>query len=274
MGGVRRPGLLGVLAVLVLLVALVPVLWTLLSSFKTLRDIVSPVPVLVFAPTLDNFRDVLTTPAVREGLVNSVIVVGASLLIGLVLGVPPAYALARYVRRLKGDIQFFVLSLRFLPPVAVALPFIALWLDLGLHDTLFALIVTYCLVTISTVIWLGVPAFEQVPREIEEAAALEGYGPAAVFWKVALPVAAPSLVGAALFTFVITWNELLIALSLTSRNVTLPVVAAGFTTLGMEVPWGVINASAILLALPPLVLVGMIMRFLDRFFVRRPRRGQ
>ena len=256
---------------LVVLLALLPVLWTFLSSFKNLRDIISPVPILVFAPTLENYQTVLATPAVRDGLINSIIVVGSSLLIGVLLGVPAAYALARYVRRLKGDIQFFVLSLRFMPPVAVALPFIALWLDLGLYDTLFAVIVTYCLVTISTVIWLSVPAFEQVPRTIEEAAALEGYGPFAVFWKVALPVAAPSLVGAVLFTFVITWNELLIAMSLTSRNVTLPVVAAGFTTLGMEVPWGVINASSIVLALPPLILVGLIMRFIDHYFTRPAR---
>jgi multiple sugar transport system permease protein len=259
------------LAWLVVILALLPVLWTFLSSFKSLRDIISPVPILVFAPTLDNYRTVLETPTVREGMINSIIVVGSSLLVGVLLGVPAAYALARYVVRLKGDIQFFVLSLRFMPPVAVALPFIALWLDLGLYDTLLAVIMTYCLVTISTVIWLGVPAFEQVPRTIEEAAALEGYGPFAIFWKIALPVAAPSLVGAVLFTFVITWNELLIAMSLTSRNLTLPVVAAGFTTLGMEVPWGVINASSIVLALPPLILVGLIMRFIDRYFTRPAR---
>lgn len=256
----------GLLAWTVVLLALLPVLWTLLSSFKNLKDIISPVPTLVFAPTLANYQSVLSTPSVREGLVNSIIVVGGSLLIGVVLGMPAAYALARYVQRLKGDIQFFMLSLRFMPPIAVALPFIALWLDLGLYDTRFCVIVTYSLVTVSTVIWLGVPAFEQVPRSIEEAAALEGYGPFAIFWKIALPVAAPSLVGAVLFTFVITWNELLIAMALTSRNVTLPVVAAGFTTLGMEVPWGVINASSIVLALPPLILVGLIMRFIDRYF--------
>lgn len=259
------------LAWLAVLLALSPILWTFLSSFKSLKDIISPVPIVVFAPTLANYQAVLSTPAVRDGLVNSLIVVGCSLMVGVLLGVPAAYALARYVQRLKGDIQFFVLSLRFMPPVAVALPFIALWLELGLYDTLFAVIITYCLVTISTVIWLGVPAFEQVPRSIEEAAALEGYGPFAVFWKVALPVAAPSLVGAVLFTFVITWNELLIAMALTSRNVTLPVVAAGFTTLGMEVPWGVINASSIVLALPPLILVGLIMRFIDRYFARPAR---
>ena len=146
-----------------------------------------------------------------------------------------------------------------MPPVAIAIPFIALYLKLGINDTRFSLILTYCLTTISTIIWLGVPAFEQVPREIEEAAGLEGYSDLAVFWRV-------SLGGAVLFTFIITWNELLIALALTSQNFTLPVVAASFTTLGMEVPWGVINASTILLAIPPFLFIGVIMRFVNRFF--------
>jgi multiple sugar transport system permease protein len=82
-------------------------------------------------------------------------------------------------------------------------------------------------------------------------------------------VAIPSLVGALLFTFVITWNELLMALILTSKETTLPVVAAGFTTLGMEVPRGLINASAILLALPPLLLIGLVLRFIDGFLEKK-----
>jgi multiple sugar transport system permease protein len=163
-------------------------------------------------------------------------------------------------------VMFYVLSLRFLPPVAIAIPFIALYLDLGIHDTRGSLILTYCLTTISTMIWLGVPAFEQVPRDIEEAASLEGCSEFQIFCKISLPVALPSLIGAVLFTFVIVWNELLIALSLTSQNFTLPVVAATFTMMGMEVPWGIINASSIVLAIPPLLFIGLIMQFVNRFF--------
>lgn len=253
-------------AAALLAVVLSPVLWTLLGSFKQLRDIVSATPVLFFRPTLDNYAQVLDTPAVRSGLANSVVVVGASLAIGIVLGVPAAHALARHVVRGKRDLQFYVLSLRFMPPVAIAIPFIALYLRLGIADTRASLVLTYCLTTVSTIVWLGVPAFERVPIEIEEAARIEGCSDFAVFLRIALPIAAPSLVGAVLFTFVVVWNELLIALALTSQNFTLPVVAASFTTLGMEVPWGVINASTIVLALPPFLLVGLILRFVNRFF--------
>jgi multiple sugar transport system permease protein len=264
-----RRGLDTLALVLILLLTLFPVFWTLLSSFKTLRDIVTPVPKLLFPPTWANYATVLGTPAVQTGLVNSSIVVSLAVLIGAVVGIPAAHVLARYPVRLKPDIQFFVLSLRFMPPVAIAIPFIALYLDLGIYDTRLSLVFTYALITISTMIWLAIPAFERVPREIEEAAALEGYTPFQVFLKVALPVAMPSLFGAILFTFVIVWNELLIALALTSQNVTLPVVAATFTSLGFEVPWGVINASAILLALPPLLFVGLLMQFMNRFFARQ-----
>ena len=252
--------------ILLLFVTLFPVVWTLLSSFKSLKDIVTPVPTLLFTPTWQNYADVLATPSVQLGLMNSAIVVGCSLGVGMLLGIPAAHALVRYAPRFKGDVLFYVLSLRFMPPVAIAIPFIVIYSRIGINDTRFSLILTYCLTSISTIIWLGVPAFEQVPREIEEAASLEGYTPFQVFRKVALPIAIPSLIGAILFTFIIVWNELLIALSLTSQNFTLPVVAASFTTMGMEVPWGVINASTILLALPPFLFIGAIMRFLNRFF--------
>ena len=102
------------------------------------------------------------------GLGNSIAIVGAAVLIGAVLGVPAAYAIARYPIRGKRDIQFFLLSLRFLPPVAVALPLIAIWVDLGLYDTKLSMIVTYLLVTLSTITWLSIPVFRRLPREIEK----------------------------------------------------------------------------------------------------------
>ena len=269
MVGLIRRVLGAIPLVIIVFLTLFPILWTFLSSFKTLRDIVTPVPKLFFTPTLANYAQVLAAPAVQAGLINSATIVSSAVAIGMVFGIPAAHVLARYPLKLKADIQFFVLSLRFMPPVAIAIPFIALYLDLGVYDTRLSLVFTYALITISTMIWLAIPAFERVPREIEEAALLEGYSPFQVFWKVALPVAMPSLFGAILFTFVIVWNELLIALALTSQRVTLPVVAAAFTTLGFETPWGVINASSILLAVPPLLFVGLLMQFMNRFFARQ-----
>lgn len=254
------------LAAPLLLVALFPVLWTVLNSFKSLRDIVSPIPVLLFRPTLANYATVLATPSVRSGLGNSVVVATGAVSLGIVLGWPAAHALARMTGRAKRELLFTVLSMRFMPPVAVAIPLAALSLDLGLYDTRFGLILAYGLISVSTIVWMSVPAFENVPRDVEEAAELDGYGPFAVFGRVSLPLAAPALLGGVLFTFVLIWNELLIALVLTARHVTLPVVASSFATFGMEVPWGVINASAILLSVPPILFLGLLTRFLRRFF--------
>lgn len=242
----------------------VPLAWTLISAFKNRVDIVTPTPMLLFTPTLDNIIYVLERESVRAGLINSIVVSGSSVLIGAILGLPCAYAVARYPMRIADDIQFFVLSLRFLPPVAVAIPLIVIWLDVGLYDSLFALVATYSLLTLSTTIWLAIPAFRRVPREIEEAAFVDGYGPYAIFFLIALPAAAKSLLGAIVFSFVLVWNEFLIALMLTTSDAkTLPIVASEMTQLGRDVPWGILNASVILLSLPPLLFLGVLSGFLN-----------
>jgi multiple sugar transport system permease protein len=248
-------------AVLVLaaVAAVAPVAWTLVNSLKNRVDIATSVPRLVFTPTLENYVYVLTRESALGGLVNSLVVTGVSVLLGALLGLPAAYALARRPGKWADDIQFFVLSIRFLPPVAVAIPLMVIWLGLSLYDSRVSLIVTYMLLTLSSTIWLATPAFRRVPKEVEEAAVVDGYGPFAVFFKVALPVAARSLLGAVAFSFVLVWNEFLIALMLTTSDAkTLPIVASELTQLGRDVPWGILNASVILLSLPPLLMIGVL----------------
>jgi multiple sugar transport system permease protein len=253
----------------VALLVVVPVLWTLVSSFKHTVDIQTTPPTLVFTPTLDNFAYVLNRASVRNALVNSIVISVSAVLVGAVLGLPCAYAVARYPTRRASDIQFFVLSLRFLPPIAVALPLMVIWLDLGLYDTRIALIVTYTLFTLSITIWLAIPAFRQVPKEIEEAAFIDGYSAYAIFFRIALPVAAKSLIGAIVFSFVLVWNEFLIALMLTTSDArTLPIVASELSQLGFDTPWGILNASVIVLSLPPLMFLGILSGFLNSLFKR------
>ena len=260
--------IIGVVALLVV----IPVVWTLMSAFKHTVDIQTTPPTLVFKPTLDNFIYVLNRASVRGALLNSVIISTSSVLLGAVLGLPCAYAVARYPTRRAPDIQFFVLSLRFLPPIAVALPLMVIWLDLGLYDTRIAMIVTYTLFTLSITIWLAIPAFRQVPREIEEAAFVDGYSAYAIFLRVALPVAAKSLLGAIVFSFVLVWNEFLIALMLTTSDArTLPIVASELSQLGFDTPWGILNASVIVLSLPPLMFLGVLSGFLNSVFKRNAR---
>jgi multiple sugar transport system permease protein len=250
--------------------AVFPVFWTTLNAFKNRVDIVTPTPLFFFTPTLDNFAYVLGRDSVFAGLVNSVLISGAAVLVGAVLGLPAAYALARYPNRWTKDIQFFVLSLRFLPPVAVAIPLMVIWLNSGFYDTRLSMIVTYTLLTLATVIWLSVPAFARVPKEVEEAARVDGYGPFAVFFLIALPIASRSLIGAVAFAFVLVWNEFLIALMLTTSDAkTLPIVASELTQLGRDVPWGILNASVVLLSIPPLLFIGVLSGMLNSAFKRK-----
>jgi multiple sugar transport system permease protein len=261
-------------AVLYLMAAIVlfPVLWTLLSAFKQNVDLLTPTPKLLFTPTLENLSYVLGRDSVLQALINSILICGASVLIGIILGLPAAYAVARYPNRWTDEVQFFVLSLRFLPPVAVAIPLMVIWLNLGLYDTRLALIITYSLLTISITIWLAIPGFQRVPKEIEEAARVDGYGPYAVFFRVALPVAMRALLGALAFSFVLIWNEFLMALMLTTSDAkTLPIVASEMSQLGMNVPWGILNAAVVLLSLPPLLLLGLLSGFLNSMFTNKSR---
>ena len=253
-------------------IVLFPVLWTMLSAFKQTVDLLTPTPKLFFTPTLENIAYVLGRESVLRALINSILICGASVIIGIVLGLPAAYAVARFPNRWTEEVQFFVLSLRFLPPVAVAIPLMVIWLKLGLYDTKLALIVTYSLLTISITIWLAIPGFQRVPKEIEEAARVDGYGPYAVFFKVALPVAMRALLGALAFSFVLIWNEFLMALMLTTSDAkTLPIVASEMSQLGMNVPWGILNAAVVLLSLPPLLLLGLLSSFMNAMFSNKSR---
>lgn len=254
---------------IIFFIAFFPLYWTLTGALKLPRDI-SSTPVFIFTPTLDHFFHVLTNPQLLEGLLNSAIIVGSSVGIGVILGVPAAYILSSYNLKLKENFQFYVLSIRFLPPIAIVIPFISIWLNLGLLDTRFALTVTYLIISLSTIIWLSVPSFEQVPTECEEAAVLEGCSPFEVFYKISLPIAFPTLLGGFVFTFILLWNELLIALALTSNSAkTLPVAAQALTTLGYQIPWGRVNAVAIILSLPPLIFIGILNQLLNTYIGKK-----
>lgn len=251
---------------------LFPLFWTALNAFKENADILTRTPKFLFTPVTDNIIYVLSRPAVLQALINSLVICLVSVVIGSVLGFPAAYAIARHPSRITEELQFFVLSLRFLPPVAVAIPLMVIWLNMGLYDTRIAMIATYSLLTISITIWLAVPGFQQVPKEVEEAARVDGYGAYAVFFRIALPVAARTLMGAIAFSFVLIWNEFLIALMLTASDArTLPIMASEMSQLGMDVPWGILNAAVILLSIPPLLLLGLLSSFMNSVFFKDKR---
>jgi len=248
-------------------VAIFPIYWTALGSLKYVRDIVTPVPKFFFVPTLSNYARVLTIADIRGALFNSMVVVTGATVVGFVLGVPAAYVFARYKFRHREDLQFWILSLRMMPPVAIVIPFISIWLGLGLFDTYIALTVTYLLISLPIVTWLSIDSFRNVPLECEEAAMVEGCSYFQVFFRIALPIAGPTLIGGLLFAFILVWNEFFLAFVLTSQKMTMPVAAASFAMIGMEIPWGLVCASVCLLSIPPLILASVFSKFLQSYFL-------
>jgi multiple sugar transport system permease protein len=256
-----------VIIVLGLVIAIAPILWIVFSSFKSRVDIISYPPKFIFAPVIDNYARVLQMDTIVQGLKNSLIVVPLTVALGFLLGVPTAYVFARFSFARKKDLRFFILSLRFMPPVAVVIPFFTIWLRLGLLDSKAALIITYMTISVSSMIWLVIECFKRIPIEYEEAAQLEGLDHFQVLLKISLKIALPSILGMTIFVFILVWNEFFLAFVLTSHNaVTMPVASAAFAVVGMEVPWGQICASITLLLLPPLILSYFFMKYLPNFF--------
>ncbi len=261
---------LQLILVLAALLVLLPLLWTLLNAFKTNADLLVSTPKLIFTPVWDNMDYVLNRRSVSRALFNSLVICGWAVGLGAVLGVPAAYVIARVRNRTTREAQFFALSLRFLPPVAVAIPMMVIWLNLGLYDSRVALIITYMTITVSITIWLSVPAFERVPLAIEEAARVDRLGPYGTFFRIALPVAKFQLLSAVAFSFILVWNEFLLAMMLTtSRAKTLPIIASEMSQLGMSVPWGILNAAVVLLSLPPLILLALLGAGLNTAFSKK-----
>lgn len=223
------------------------------TSLKVQTQIFSGGIHLLFAPTLDNYRDVLGASGFDRYLVNSLVVGIASTLLTLALGCMAAYGLVRLRFRGRRAVAYTTLLLRTVPLAVLAVPAFMIWDQFGLINSLSGLILLYVAVNLPFTIWLLYGFIQQVPVELEEAAAIDGCGSVRIFWKIVLPLIKPGLAAAAIFTFRIAWNEFILALVLTDRATrTLPVAASLYVT-DIGVDWGKIMALGSLIAIPPLI---------------------
>lgn len=266
----RRPArtvsaLLQLLAIVVLVVfILLPIYWMIATSLKSANETFAVPPVFLFSPTAEHYREVLAAGAVTKSLINSLIVATATTLIALILGTPAAYAMARYDFRGKSSLWFWMISNRFISPIVVALPFFLLARNLKLLDTHLVLILTYLTFNIPLVVWLCIDQFRAIPRDIDQAALVDGASPWRAFASITLPLAIPGVVVSAILCFIFSWNEFLFALVLT-RDVakTAPVEAANFMT-GFGVRWGAMMATGTLIVLPVVIFAAIVSRHLVR----------
>jgi len=242
----------------------VPLYWVFVTSIKPSDDYLAIPPVWwPDQPTMVHYTAALFAYRGLNGLINSLIVAIAATVLSCLFGTLMAYSLARF--NTGGQhLSFWVLSQRFLPPIAIVLPIFLNYRALGLNDTHVGLILAYTVFTLPVSVWMMFAYFRGMPRSLEEAALVDGCTRWTAFWRVAVPLAAPGVVAAAVFTFIACWTEFFFALVLTSRNAyTLPTVFRAFLSF-QGAQYGEASALAIVSLVPSIVLGVLVQKHLVR----------
>ena len=244
-----------------LLILLSPFLWLLQMSFKSNDQILQFPPPLIFTPTLENYIS-LWHSAFSSSFVNSLLSASFSTALALLLGVPAAYALSRWVGRGKHALGFAILVTRMAPPIAFTIPFFLFYRWIGLLDTVTGLVLVYTSFNLPLVIWMMQPFFETVPSSLEEAALVDGASTRIVFLEIVLPMVTPGIAATAILCFLYAWNDFFFALILTRTNArTAPVAVVNFMNYeGWE--WGKIAAGGSLVMAPVLIVSLAVRRYL------------
>jgi multiple sugar transport system permease protein len=256
---------LNVLAVVVVAIWLIPVLWVGLTSIKPTAVINAPEPTFyAFEPTAEHYVDIFGRFRFDRAILNSLVAVGVSTLIVMVLAFPAAYAVAR-MGLMHGDAwALFILSLRFMPGVVVVLPYFRMASYFQLIDTPLVLIIVYVAFGLPFAVWILRGFLLDLPQEVEEAGRLDGLSRLQIIFRLVLPMAAPGIAVTAIFTFVFSWNEYLFALFLTYDKATTMPVALQKTIDLYTVLWGSLSAGAVIQLLPMILVVFLMQRHIAR----------
>jgi multiple sugar transport system permease protein len=262
----------GVLLTIVGLFFLFPIVWVFLMSFQTNATILRIPPSLLFSPTLDNYVALISGKlqtqagtlqiAFMSNLLNSVILSVSSVALSLVLGIPAAYAFARFRFRLGENIAFTLLSFRFAPPLLVLLPLLLYFRTIGLDNTYIGLIWVYQLITLPLILWIVRGYFEDISEDIEHAYRVDGNGWFRTFIRIAVPLARPGIAAAALLAFIFAWNNFVFALILASADKQPVTVGALAFVTASGIQYGQIAAALVLSVIPTLLLALYAQRYL------------
>ena len=253
---------------LALLATLAPVYWMITISFKREVDqFALPPKWFVFTPTLEHYADAFINRSFGQYLFNSLFVAVASTACALVIGTLAAYALARFRLpwNLDRKLALWILSTRMFPAIVTAVPLFLIMRALWLVNTRLSLIVVYTSLNLPFVVWMMRGFFAEVPRDLEEAALVDGDSRMGAFWRIVLPLVAPGLAATAVFCLIVSWTEFLFALVLTQTDdaMTLPVSIAGRVT-QYGIKWGAMSAAAVVAMVPILVFALSVQRYLVR----------
>jgi trehalose/maltose transport system permease protein len=237
-----------------------PFYWALRSSFSPDGELfLTPVHYWPAAPTFDHYAQVLGDGQFVRALANSALVAVSSTLLSLFIGTVGAYALGRFRFRGRLPVMYLILSMTMFPSIAILGSLFDLVQRLGLYNNLLSLVITYLVFTLPFTVWVLTSFFQSLPKELEEAAYVDGCTPWQTLYKVMLPLVAPGMVTTGLLAFIAAWNEFLFAVSFlqTPENRTVPLAIFLFNTVsagGFEVPWGAIMAATVIVTIPLVVL--------------------
>lgn len=255
-------GVYGTLSLLVV-IFLFPLLWILGLSLKTRMQTFSDPPLYLWWPTLENYVDVLGRSDFLMAFVNTLLVSASAVGLSLAIGVPAAYAFARFPFRGSSLLFFTLLVMRMLPPIAVLVPMYVLFNQLGLTTTRLSVVLAYSTFALPLVVWIMRGFFEDLPAELEESAWIDGANRFGAFRLIVLPLARPGMVAASILCLQLAWNDFLFAAVLTNNATqTLPVKMMTFSAGDSGVDWGGVTASGMLVILPVIVFSFLAQRHL------------
>jgi multiple sugar transport system permease protein len=251
-----------ILLLIYALFALFPLLWMLILSFKPDNEMFTTT--FIFHPTLQNFQAVFSESDFLGTLWNNLVVSCLAVALSLLVGVPAAYALGRFEFKGKEDIAFTFLSFKFAPEILVIIPLYLIYQQLHLIDSVFGLVWVYQLISLPLLIWILRGFFEDLSKDMEAAAQLDGYSWWQVFFKMLLPLVKPGLVAAGLLCFIFCWNSFTFALLLGGGHTQTSTVSMTRFLASDTVHYGWVAAAALICALPEIILALLIQKHLVR----------
>lgn len=228
-----------------------PLAWIVGISLKTRLQTFAKPPLLFWQPTLENYAAVLGKADFLQAFLNSILTSAGAVLLSLAIGVPAAYAFARFPFKGRSFVFFSLLVVRMLPPVAVLVPMYVLLNKAGLVNTRLSVVLAYTTFSLPLVVWIMRGYFEELPRELEESAWVDGASNVTTFFRIVLPLARPGMVAATILSLLQAWNDFLFAAVLTNTGTrTLPVLMAAYSGGDTGIDWGPMAASGVLVVLP------------------------
>lgn len=235
--------------------------WMIEGAFKTQVQNTAIPPMFIFEPTLKNFETVFQKNPMWDFLRNSTFVGAGSTVLALVFGLPAAYTIARYKQQ---KLAVVILVARIMPGISFLVPWFIMFSKVNMIGTYYALILSHLLITLPMTIWLMIGFFEDIPKELDEAALIDGCSHVQAFFKISVPLTKPGIAASAILSFIFSWNNFLFSLVL-ANQATRPLPVAVFSFISYtQIDWGGLNAAATIVTLPVLVMILFVQKHMVR----------